>query len=323
MHITEIFQLNTNGHKDIDFVDIDESLDTRLYIDPYVIQALPNDFCNESRKCIDSFFKEIFKACREKNHKKLHELLNHASEPNETNLGMKVCSKYGRGNTSTELAKLFLDFYNIVQRNPYIESNPLALCMYIQNFAEDKMSDLITNIIRKQLYQFTLKQANIWNIELGNKVARIGYYWDYNFLSWRELKGNPFLVNNEMRLLVPKLVVRKRYIFNVECYIKQYILKTLQQDIISNHPEKCIVKERKNGKKELIPPSRRELYPDFVNGKIHKEFAFNHSVINKKDEDYFIKNILSRIKSGYGALNDRQLDKIVYKKYRGDFFEAS
>lgn len=323
MHITEIFQLNTNGHTDIDFIDIDETLDTRLYIDPYVIQALQNDFCEESRKCIDSFFKEIFEACREKNHKRLHELLNHASEPNETNLGMKVCSNFGRGNTSAELTKLFLDFYNIVRRNPYIESNPLALCMYIQNFAEDKMSDLITNIIRKQLYQFTLKQANIWNIKLGNKVAIIGYYWDYNSLSWRKLEGKPFLVNNKMRLLVPKSVARKRYIFNVECYIKQYILKALQEEIISKNPEKCTLKEYKSGKKELIPPSRDKLYPDFVNGKIHKECAFIHSVNNKKDEDYFIKDILLRIKYGDGALDDSQLDAIVYKKYRGDIDEVA
>ena len=90
---------------------------------------------------------------------------------------MKSSSIFGKGTTSDELTNLFSNFYDTVRKNPHIESNSLAMCMYIPNFAEDKMSDLITNIIRKKLYEFTLEQANKWNIALGNKDTIIGYYW--------------------------------------------------------------------------------------------------------------------------------------------------
>lgn len=323
MNITEIFHLKINGHKDIDFIDIDETLDTRLYIDPYVIQALQNDFCLRSKKYIDSFFKELFKACKEQNHTRVHKLLEYASEPNETNLGMKSVSKYGKGATSYELTKIFLDFYKIVQKNPYVTSNPLALCMYIKNFDKDKMSDLITNIIRKELHRFTIEQLDLWGINLNTPNKFLGYYWDCDYLEWKELIGKPFIVGNKNLLLVPKSIVRMRYVFNVECYIKQYILSVLQDDIIKNDPDKCTVKEYKDGHKKIIAPSKRELYSDVVYGKVHKDYAFKYSSKNKNYEDAFIKDILARIKAGYGVLDDNQLDAIVYRKYRGDFDEAS
>ena len=239
----------------------------------------------------------------------------YASEPNETNLGMKSISKYGKGTTSEQLSKLFLSFYKLVRRNPNIESNPLALCIYIQNFDKDKMSDLITNIIRKLLYHFTVEQCHVWEISLGPKEELIGHYWDYETLSWNELYGNPLSVGNKNILLVPKLIVRSRYVFNVECYIKQYILKIIQQDHVNKNTDMCSTKNYADGRCVVIPPTKGELYKHVVNGSVHKKYAFTFSVSNKSSEDEFIKNINKRINGGYGAITDAQLDEIVYRKY--------
>lgn len=275
---------------------------------------MPDAFCTEARKCIDSFFHEVFRACREHETKRLKGLLEFASEPNETNLGMKSISDYGKGTTAEELQKLFLDFYRIIRKNPYIESNPLALCMYIKNFDKDKMSDLITNIVRKLLYIFTVEQSKVWGIPLEPEVKLIGHYWDYNELSWNELYGQPLSVGHKDILLVPKSVVRSRYVFNIECYIKQYILKTIQQDHLDNNTDMCSIKEYKNGKRVIVPPTRKDLYRHEVHGAIHKDYAFSFSLSNKQDEDNFVKDILKRINDGYGAITDTQLDEIVYKK---------
>ena len=50
IHISEKFNLKINGHEDINFIDIDEREDVKLFIDPYVIQALPDEFCISARK---------------------------------------------------------------------------------------------------------------------------------------------------------------------------------------------------------------------------------------------------------------------------------
>lgn len=323
MNISKILNLNITGHKNIDFIDIDETLDTGLYIDPYVIQALSNDFCKDAKKCIDSFFIEIFNACKAQNHAKLKRLLAYASEPNETNLGMKSISNYGKGATSLELTKIFIEFYKTVRKNPHIASNPLALCMYIKNFDKDKMSDLITNIIRRQLYIFTAKQLDLWGKKLTTKESMIGYYWDYSSLTWKKLIAPPLIIGNNNILLVPKSIVRTHYVFNVECYIKQYILSVLQEKHVSTNSDMCTTKEYKDGSKKIIPPSKKELYKLEVNGKPHKGYAFTYSSNNKSDEDDFIKDIHNRIKSGYGSLDDSQLDNIVYRKYKDNSFKAS
>lgn len=257
-------------------------------------------------------------SCKTQNRTRLQELLNYASEPNETNLGMKTLSCYGKGTTSFELVRLFWEFYKIVQKSPYVESNPLALCMYIKNFAEDKMSDLITNIIRKQLYVFTIKQLDLWNIDLSSKETNLGYYWDYKSLIWKPLIGQPLIIEGRNILLVPKSIVRNRYVFNVECYIKQYILSILQEHHLETNSDKCTIKFYKNGNTKLIPPTKKDLYKEEVSHTIHKDFAFNYSQNNKFDENNYINDILSRIRSGYGSLTDCQLDDIVYRKY-GEF----
>ncbi len=56
MRITDYFNLAVSGHKDINFIDIDDFADTKLFPDPYVIIAYDDSFCEEAQKAINSFF---------------------------------------------------------------------------------------------------------------------------------------------------------------------------------------------------------------------------------------------------------------------------
>lgn len=44
---------------------------------------------------------------------RLYQLFKHASEQNETNLGLRQISNYGKVFTSEELFPLFFEFYNV------------------------------------------------------------------------------------------------------------------------------------------------------------------------------------------------------------------
>lgn len=313
MHISEKFKLNITGHKDIEFIDVDETNDTKLYLDPYVIQALHDDFCLEAQKCIDSFFTEVFNACKCNDFKRLQELLKYASEPNETNLGMKRVSKYGKGSTSDHLIRLFMDFYKIVRDNPNFDNNPMALCMYMKNFDKDHMSDLITNVLRKSLYIFTMNQCYKWNISISDNKSFLGYYWNYKSAQWNELHGAALVLNrNQSILLVPKHIVRQRYVYNVDCYIRQYILKALQKWHLDNNTDLCTRREDKNGRVRIAPPIIDGLYNREVVGMSPKDYARIYSKENILDEQKYMEDIFTRIRKGYGQLSDEQLDKIVY-----------
>ena len=56
MRITDYFNLAVSGHKDINFIDIDDFADTKLFPDPYVIIAYDDSFCEEAKLAINSFF---------------------------------------------------------------------------------------------------------------------------------------------------------------------------------------------------------------------------------------------------------------------------
>ena len=312
MHISELFNLNIRGHKDIEFIDIDEQDDTRLFLDPYVIQALQDYFSKKARISIDSFFMEVFRACKNGDKARLRMLCSHAAEPNETNLGMKSISDYGKGATANSLTPLFANFYRLVRQNPFIESDPLALCMYIRRFAEDKMSDLITNIIRNLLHEFTVEQSRLWGFPLGNEESFIGPYWDCETLAWRELYGKPLLVSRKTILLVPKPIVRAHYVFNVDRYIRQYVLSTLQEEHLRKNSDLCSVKLRADGRHDLVPPPKKELYERVVRGTAPKDFAFACSMNNKLEEERFVKDVHRKINDGLGALSDTKLDNLVY-----------
>lgn len=314
MNISTKTGLTINGHRDISFVDIDIRDDTPLYLDPYVIQALESKFCIQAKNVINIFFSEVITACQVHDKNRIRELLMYASEPNETNLGMKTLSDFGKGTTADELMSIFIKFYNTVRNNEHIKSNPLALCMYIKNFDKDKMSDLVTNIIRKQLSDFTIKQCRMLRLPLTeNKISK-GYYWDEKELIWKELFDYTLCIDGKQFLLVPKEIVRKRYVFNVECFIKQYILKNLQNEHLANNSDMCLRKEYADGRVAIIPPTRKVLYKKEVKDTVHKEYAFEASQKNDSYEDWFIKDIYSRIRDGYGSLSDLELDAIVYKK---------
>jgi hypothetical protein len=313
MKISEKFNLPVKGHKDIDFVNIDTVRDTRLFLDPYVMQALPDGFCQKAFKSVNSFFTEVFATCAINDNKKLYELLAHASEPNETNLGMKTISQHGKGSTPDELTELFYKFYKDIIHTHNMNDLGLNICIYIKGFDHDKMSDLITNIIRNLLFEFTVSQCLKWNMPLDKDVTLIGHYWDVYSLTWAELKGNAFLIDGKSFLLVPKIIVRREYTANVERYIKQYILKELQQKHLDSNSELCTKVTLKSGRIKLRPPKIDELYRLEVTGIKHKTYAVDYSELNRNKELSFIKDILNRIREGYGSISDEELDRIVNK----------
>lgn len=313
MTISEIFNLPILGHEDIEFIDIDEQRDTELYIDPYVIEAYSDSFCNRAHECISTFFLQVFNACKDRDHERLRYLLSFASEPNETNLGMKRISRYGKGSTANELMSLFFEFYNSVKVNSEWTSRPLIMCMYIKHFDKDHMSDLITNIIRHLLVEFTIEQCSKWDIELTSKNEFLGYYWDSQSLRWKEMYGPALSIDGGHNLLlVPKYIVRKNYVYDIERYIKQYVLKERQMWHLTNNTDLCYEKEYANGRKKTVAPSIKELYEKEVHGQNHKEYAQYYSHNNARSEVLFMNDMLRRIRNGYGYLTDEELDRIIY-----------
>lgn len=155
-YVSEYWNKGVKGHLYYDFVDAAVNDDNLLFIDPLLIELAGDEWCQEANKTIQSFFDEFYKAYREEDIDRKRELLSHGGEQNGTRFGFGRGDN-GKGNTVNGLLEIFAPLEELL---PTISTMKKAedLPLLIPNFAEDGLSDLITNILHEQLNNFTLKQ---------------------------------------------------------------------------------------------------------------------------------------------------------------------
>ena len=317
MKFLDYYGLSGIRHKDINFFNSDIYKDAAVFIDPFVITSLTDPFCLAAKKSIESFFHEVVSACKLNNMARLYQLFEHASEPNETNLGLRRKSNYGKGSTSEELSPLFLEFYNVTCQHLNPNTGPLFQCMYLRNFDADKMSDLITNVIRRHLSEFTVEQCRKMGIPLSNYKVFIGYYWDIRTLQWKELFEYVPIVDSEKKiLLVPKNIIRKKLSADVSRFISMYIFRDLQKWHLTNNTPDCHYRELKNGKIKVFPPTKEELGKKELKNITYKDYARNFSEGCYNCEQEFFNDLTTRLRNGYGKISDEELDMMIDRNHR-------
>lgn len=294
MRISTVFNLNS-GHSNFDFVDIDVTDgDTQLFIDPCLIETNGNDFCIRCTETMASYFDRFYHLYRtEAPESELKELFSHAHEINATKLG------YGRGdNGKAKTVEGMLTTFSGVPdllRKDIPLSKPNDLHLFIKNFAEDCMSDMLTNILFRELSRFTLEQCRKYSYPTQH-INKKYHYWDKDSSSWKVYNEEALYINNELILLVPKSIVRHSYYYNVEQYFSSIIA---QRKLTSLNTKKQI-------KEDAI-----DQYGDILTAAIY-ETSYTPDMLN----DYH-----ARMPGLYRGreLTDQKLDEYVYgERENGD-----
>ena len=314
MYISEKIGLDIAGHQDIDFIDINLDTDIELYIDPILIDGLPTSWCRETKLIIQDYFDNIFECCQSKNHKRLFALVGFGKEPNETKLGLSIEQSQGKGSKPESLYRVFQTISNQCLVEKGIIKTPSELCVFVSNFAEDRMSDLITNIIRGQLYKFTVQQCAKYNIPLSVETCKIGQYWDLGAKKWMLLQGNSLIVSGRKILLVPKIIVRRKFIVSAAQYIQKHVLTYRQLYHLENRTGLSHQKYSKKRGYYYAAPSKKEVYEKEVKGQDHKGFARDFAEQNPDVADEFRKKQVWDKNVWDYVLSDDELDYYVYQK---------
>ncbi len=226
-----MLNLSVQSHSQVDFVLIDTVKDTKVFIDPVKIIAFAgrNDFCTKAYNYLESFTRELVTAHLNEDDRRFYELCSHAYERNELNLGCKNKSKYGKGIKTKELVKIFKEYFDKVDvlnvKNPFFNSIILG-----ENFAEDKTTDFLSNIILSALVDYTEEQSI--HLNLNHKwVEKDEYCWDIEKKNW-VLKTIKCLDNDfKGLLLTPKCVVSENYIVKPGKFFKGYFDFLKEQEI--------------------------------------------------------------------------------------------
>lgn len=215
-------------HSEFAFVDTRPRKDTRLFIDPCLIDGGTSIFCNRARQVVDSFFDVFYSSF--KNHIPRQELLGlfmHAHEVNAAKLGYGD-GHNGKAKTPEGMLSTFMGVQALFEKGLPL-SKAVDLPIFIEGFAEDCMSDLLTNILFRELNQFTLTQCESHGYR-ETAESKGHYFWDPSSCSWTEYNGPMMTINGSPILLVPKEIVRPSYYCDVEHFIRNEITERMRQE---------------------------------------------------------------------------------------------
>ena len=227
MKISKFFNLPL-GHSNFEFVDVDTSRDTELFIDPCLIETICDDFCTKCQNVLNDYFDCFYNLYRNNcSYDDKIKMFSHAHEINATKLG------YGSGNngkakTAEGMYETFEGIKNLVKKNVPFEK-AIDLPLFIRDFAEDCLSDMLTNILFKELCEYTLNQCQLYSVPVQD-VTDDFYYWDSCVHQWCKYSGKGLFIDGKLILLVPKHIVRHNYYYNTEQYFRNIILTKKQNE---------------------------------------------------------------------------------------------
>lgn len=273
MRFSENFKLN-KAQIELDFVDIPLDTDIALFIDPHVIATREDLLSVKCNNIIVNFFQTVVTKIREGDDGFAKYMLGKLSEPNQTHFGLSSEKPQGRGVGD----KQSLDVYKKFRDSEAVKTGFLKDLsdteLVIEGIGSDKISDMTTNIIKKELIEYTQDQCKTYGIPTKSVPAK--FYWEPQNQTWKDEYVELPVYNNESLILVPKVFARYQIQYNHQQYYNNFVLIFLQKEHINANSS--LVRLLKSGEKRVYKKDlkNKEEY------KLSKEFLYDFS--NKHPE---------------------------------------
>lgn len=213
--------------EDVDFVIpfIDE--DIPFSLDPFLLWKSPSQQDNSLHLSLINSFNYLGDQYLKGNQESINTLIN-CSECNEIGLGTsksKVGKRIGK-KSANEILSLYKEIPQL-SKSGFTHFEEIQL--FIDNIAEDRISDFTANFLKSFIIDYTIDQCEKVNIPI-NKVD-IDYF---------DNKTSKFITDtvylpinpktNQSLLFVPKRWIRKRTFINFENYFKDYYTSTILKE---------------------------------------------------------------------------------------------
>lgn len=280
MRVSEFFRLGRT-QPTLDFVDVDITGDTPVFLDPRALRLFPSPWAAACVAGIQNFFLTVLEAIKRDEDERAKGLLRELREPNETHLGLSKGIARGRA-LGPYLASRVWDS---LRRSQAIESGLLEnledTILLIEGIDADIVSDIATCIVRPQLLEYTEQVAAQLGMPLEDEVAVVAL-WDPVDRAWYSDMRPMLVTTSGPLLLIPKAVVRRKLDYDAEDYYRHYILEHLRAIEISAGSE--LVQLLKNGNPRV---TSKDLEAKYGRGKatILRESLLNPSLLGSYRRD--------------------------------------
>ena len=258
---SDVFSLGIE-QAELDFVDIELTSDTQLYICPYAIQIRDDDWSGQCGDNIRSFFGNVLDQLRDGNIGRVEHLLSHLHEPNETFLGESSGLPEGRGVGNEKARQLAQALRHSRAFATGVLADISEAELFIHGVGRDTISDLTTNVLRGLLADYTAEQCELLDIPVTD-TRILGPVWDANRLDW-EAKILRLPRHNGMPiLLVPKFSVRRRLSLDSQEFYNKHMVEFLQEEYLNS--TSALVQTLKDGRRRVTKKSVKERHPFIKN----------------------------------------------------------
>lgn len=295
-YISDVINHGIKGHKKYDFVDVAINDDTKLFIDPLLIENSKDPWCKKAHEIIISFFNSFYSAYRNNDEQKKKILLSHATEINQTRLGYGRGNN-GKGNTQKGLLTCFESLEDMI-RDITTMNRASDLKVLIQKFSDDGLSDLLTNVLHGPLIEYTKVQMSKFGMEPNIKTDY--YTWDLQTESWILVSSEGYSFDGQELLLVPKSIVRKKHLFST----KQFFMRVILERILNENFQYADSR-----------PSKKQMLKKL--GFSGERWVYEMSIIYAKEHNDALIEYHEKLPifyQEYGRpLSNDELDEYVYK----------
>ena len=283
----------------MDFVDVDTSKDVKLFLDPLLLS-------DGFRNIVNDFVNTVYKMYTLGNKAGAFQLFSHSKECNAIHFGYSESNSKGTGVSMKMLDQFFGYVYKSVGRIKEKLLTPIAMPIFVKSFSEDRLSDLLVSLLKKELILYSLEQARLHGLKISNEVQRFDC-WDSESHEWATFESQYVLAPNEngveeLLILVPKSVVSKRFLVNPSRYIS----------VIFQHLQLMEKYQRING----TPKSQKELRESEIVANYQKDkdksYILDMTLLSPEYYEAYYDNSIRF--SDNKSLNDEELIEILTNK---------
>lgn len=289
MFLSDYVKESCKGHVNFDFVDVQLDSDNRIFIDPVVLRNATDEWSTNANKCVCSFFDSLYEALK---NNKSDNLFDHAHEQNATKFGYGN-GRNGKGKTANGLEDTLSKLKMLMHNIPTISKGE-DIPVLVEGFAEDCMSDLLTNILHEQLNEFTAYQMRRRGIPADSTKT----FWTWNMEKnvWQQVTKECWLYNGREVLMVPKWIVRRNFLFKAHQYLYGVIIERMQSE---------------NGWEDM---KKTDVLNNIPKHNVHWEYetVIQYTKQHPDALEEYHKRIPKYYTRAHGIMSDEELDMAIY-----------
>lgn len=306
MKISEALKLEKNQFE-LDFVDVDIDGDLPLFIDPIYISKANTPMINKMYSTLNNFFEYLMELINTGNVIEARNIFMNLNEVNDIHLGLSKNEARGNGIGEKYQKEIFDNILNTAQKHEGLLNQIQDIKIFVQGIDRDRISDMVSNIIKKELIEYTKQQCELNNIMLTPGV-QTGFFWDATKKSWENKLDDMLVINGKKIILVPRLIVSYAKQYTANKFVQHFALNYLQEQNIKNNTSLVQRYTNKKGKTRVWVTKKSIRKKEKDEGrKIDKEWIANFAQKNPRifnDFNESVKNIKTE-----GNINTDGIDK--------------